>query len=36
MNIEKFNVLRKYLNENIIKRFIRKLQSLVEYPILFI
>ena len=31
-----FYVLRKYLNKNIIKEFIRKLQSPVEYPILFI
>ena len=36
MSVEKLNVLRKYLDENIIKGFIRELQSPVEYPILFI
>ena len=36
MNIKKLNVLRKYLDKNTIKGFIRKSQSPVEYPILFI
>ena len=36
MSTEKLNALRKYLDKNTIKGFIRKSQSPVKYPILFI
>ena len=33
---EKLDALRKYLDENLRKEFIRESQSLVRYPILFV